>query len=230
VDRWQIEAYRDLMKMLGVVALVCVVGSSAYAAGSQPEDSQPLPSIAAVSTASHIDPRISAAVAQLVGHPIIVRCLSRDDWTKLSGEVLAWVGSNTTGGEYGATGAFTSLDDERISVSPDICNLVAKFAYQHYFPITQARQFDLAQAVAILAHESQHAADHAEEYVAECYGEQLISRLARTLRSSVKAANARLLANMMWRYRYPALPSAYRSSDCVDGGSLDLNRASTIWP
>jgi hypothetical protein len=199
----------------------------ARAATPPPDDSQPLPTLAAVSSTSHVDPRMSAAASRLAGKPATVRCLSAGDWATLAGQV----GGGPFGSSYSTSGAYTTFVSGRISVSPNECGLVAKFTYRRYFPVDRARQFDLAQAFAIVAHEAGNVSlGHRDDAAAECRGEQWIAPLAKLLRPTVKPANARLLATLMWRYGYPQLPASYRSPDCRDGGPLDLNAASSVWP
>lgn len=205
--------------------LVALTLSATAQAAAPPDDSQPLPTIAAVSASSHVDPRLSTAASKLAGQPVTVRCLSTSDWIVLAQQIVMAGGSDMTS----SGGGYTSPDHERINMSPDLCSLVARFTYKGYFPYATYAKTLLGWAIHTVAHESEHAAGHPEETIAECYGQQLTATVARLLKSTVKLANARLLAQLAWT-GYALLPDSYHSPECRDGGPLDLHPSSTIWP
>lgn len=66
------------------------------------------------------------------------------------------------------------------------------------------------------------------EAITECTGLQHTAQVARAL--GADADQAQDLAEYYWRAVYPQLPEAYRSSDCMDGGRLDLRPGSSVWP
>lgn len=173
---------------------------------------------------------MSRAASAIAANQTIVRCLSAADWATLAGKI----GGGPFGDSYMRTGGYTSTSSLRISISPDVCRLVALFTYKRYFPTSSHDRFDLSQAFAILTHEVANvhldAAGTQTDATAECDGEQWIVPLAHRLRSSVRPATARMLATFAWRYRYPQLPASYRSPDCHNGGPLDLNPSSNVWP
>lgn len=85
-----------------------------------------------------------------------------------------------------------------------------------------------ALAVHVLAHEAIHLRGWTNESVAECYGMQHTAQVARGLGASARQAQA--LAEFYWRVVYPDMPDAYRTTECVDGGRLDLHKDSDVWP
>lgn len=226
VGRHQAASWGTLL--LAGLLVAFTLSPVASAAAPPPDDSQPLPSLANVSSLSHVDPRLSAAASRLAGHPVVVRCLNSSDWYTFATGLNEAAG--ITDDSYTRSGAYTSTDHERITWSPNLCALVARFTYTSYFPYAAYAKTLLANAIVTLAHESEHAAGHPEEAVAECYGQQMTAPLAKLLRSTMKPANARLLARLAWTQGYPRLPGGYRSPDCRDGGPLDLNPISNVWP
>jgi hypothetical protein len=88
--------------------------------------------------------------------------------------------------------------------------------------------FAAVQAIHTLAHESWHLAGIQGEAQTECYALQTTALVAERLGADPVAAQA--IAVEALRRLYPALPSGYRTSDCHDGGPLDLRPASSVWP
>jgi hypothetical protein len=74
----------------------------------------------------------------------------------------------------------------------------------------------------VLAHESVHLRGLQNEAVVQCYAMQAVPAVARTFGASIE--DGRALAAIEYVYAYPHMPSAYRSTDCHPGGSLDLSR------
>lgn len=85
-----------------------------------------------------------------------------------------------------------------------------------------------AVAVHVLAHEAMHLRGIPDEAVAECYSMQLAPVLAERLGAT--RMQAQQLAEFYWEAIYPDMPGDYTTSDCVDGGRLDLNKTSSVWP
>lgn len=88
--------------------------------------------------------------------------------------------------------------------------------------------FAAVQAIHTLAHESWHLAGIQDEAQTECYGLQTTAFVAGRLGADPVVAQG--IATDALRRLYPALPERYRTSDCRDGGPLDLRPASAIWP
>jgi hypothetical protein len=86
----------------------------------------------------------------------------------------------------------------------------------------------LAWSASALAHESHHLRGVRNEAAAECYGLQSTA-LAAELLGAPTAYAERLGTYTFWNVR-PPVDGGYFSSDCRDGGPLDLHPASSIWP
>jgi hypothetical protein len=86
----------------------------------------------------------------------------------------------------------------------------------------------LSWSVETLAHEAQHVAGVVSEAEAECYGMQTTPRAALLLGRT--AEEGRYLAAVYLKHWYARLKPPYSSSDCRNGGPLDLHSDSDVWP
>ncbi len=80
----------------------------------------------------------------------------------------------------------------------------------------------------VLAHESSHLAGIRDEAEADCYGLQRTAFVAESL--GADPAEAEWLARLALDERTITAPADYRSPECHDGGALDLDPDSTVWP
>jgi hypothetical protein len=87
---------------------------------------------------------------------------------------------------------------------------------------------EIVRAVHVLAHESFHLAGVRSEAVADCYGLQRAAWVAYRL--GADPPEARALAALDLEDRTLAAPPDYRSSECREGGELDLNPDGSPWP
>jgi hypothetical protein len=174
---------------------------------------------------SRVEPRYERVVAAL-GASAEVRCWSVADWRKREEE---W--GNWRGRPLGEWGAYTNTGPDggtRIQLSPSICGMLDRLAFQD-IPADQDPWPDaLAFSVGALAHEAQHARGISDETKAECYGMQSIVSTAEALGRS--GAEGRYLASLYWRTTYLKRDEKYRSDDCRDGGPYDLRPETHVWP
>ena len=87
---------------------------------------------------------------------------------------------------------------------------------------------EAAIAVNVLSHESWHLAGVRDEAVAQCYALQTNADTAMRLGAGPDDAQA--IAAFIQREVQPVLPADYRSSDCFEGGPLDLRPDRLYWP
>jgi hypothetical protein len=120
--------------------------------------------------------------------------------------------------ERGRPADFTDLDEET-------CSELDRFSEGK---TGQGAHAKVARALHVLAHESSHLAGVRDEAAADCYGLQRTAFVAESL--GADPAGARRLARLALAERAITAPADYRSSECHDGGALDLNRASAVWP
>jgi hypothetical protein len=198
--------------------------AKASQAARYPHDWGPLPSFASPSATSHIDPRLSRIARTIAGRDTEVRCWSEYDWIELRREITSrW----SLADDPGPYGAFTSLDRERINLSPPVCGPLEQLVYRGLDP--HPDWDGLSWAVSLLSHESMHVSGIDLEAAAECYGVQRIPATARTL--GIDETNARILARRYWsRWYLTQDDPEYRSPECRDGGRLDLHPESNVWP
>jgi len=87
---------------------------------------------------------------------------------------------------------------------------------------------EAAVAVNVLSHEAWHLAGERDEAVTQCYALQTNADTA--LRLGASPEDARAVAAFVFGDVQPALPPEYRTSECHDGGPLDLHPERTAWP
>ena len=187
---------------------------------------RPLPAARGSREESKIEPQLSRFVSRFVLHKsggIEVRCWSKDEWRFVTKEWAAYIG---TGDLLG----FVHQKRPRASVAPRICKQLAGLVYHDERPTDGEPMLRKADAVAVLAHEAEHIRNglRANEAVTECQGMQRMRRLARLMGASKDYAG--LLAERYWDDLYQYNLEQYKTSDCHDGGTLDLRPGSHVWP
>lgn len=187
---------------------------------------RPLPATRGSREESKIEPQLSRFVSRFVVHKprgIEVRCWSKDEWRFVTKEWAAYIG---TGDILG----FVHSRRPRTSVAPRICKQLAELIYHDERPTEGESMWRKAEAVAVLAHEAEHMRNglRADEAVTECQGMQRMRRLARLMGASKEYAD--LLAERYWADLYEYNLKHYKTSDCHDGGTLDLRPGSDVWP
>ena len=120
--------------------------------------------------------------------------------------------------EQGRPASFTDLDEET-------CSELERFAEGK---TGQGEDEQVARALHVLAHESSHLAGVRDEAAADCYGLQRTAFVAERL--GADPAEAERLARLALAERAITAPADYRSSECHDGGALDLDPDSPVWP
>jgi hypothetical protein len=185
------------------IALVALLGAAAVATAAR----------AAAPAASAREPRLGEVASALAGRPSVVYCWNRRGWSALVRRLRA-----------PRAAGLTNIASGRIDLAPSVCYVlrnIEKIAAQELW-------IDPAFALQTLAHESQHAAGHANEAVAECRGMQLVAREAQLL--GVPRSFGEDFAVEYWLDTYQYLPKRYRSPDCRNGGRLDMRPHSNVWP
>lgn len=187
---------------------------------------RPLPATRGSREESKIEPQLSRFVSRFVLHKpsgIEVRCWSKDEWRFVTKEWAAYIG---TGDILG----FVHSRRLRTSVGPRICKQLAELVYHDERPTEGESMLRKSEAVAVLAHEAEHMRNglRANEAVTECQGMQRMRRLARLMGTSKDYAD--LLAERYWGDLYRFNLESYKTSDCHDGGTLDLRPGSDLWP
>lgn len=158
--------------------------------------------------------RLAAIASEIAGRNVDVHCpglLARlVDVSPNAGTVFF--------DERGQPADFTDLDAET-------CSELDRFADGKAGGAEDAK---FARALHVLAHESSHLAGIRDEAAADCYGLQRTAFVAQSL--GADPAEAQRLARLALAERTVTAPADYRSADCHDGGALDLDPGSSVWP
>jgi hypothetical protein len=227
--------FRIFLALVVIYLLVYVASQTIFSGRSSPakastppppHDSGPLPVIPGPSRESRIEPRFSRVAALLAGRRAEVRCWSSEDWAKRAAE---WARRWPDEAPLDPWRGYTSLDGERVNLPPAVCDALGRLAYETG-PVQKDRWPEaLAWSVAMLAHEAQHVRGIWGEAIAECSGMQAIDTAARALGRTGK--EGRYLTSLYWKSSYPKHEDpAYRSPECRNGGRLDLDPQSSVWP
>lgn len=190
--------------------------------------------IAALAVFAFLDRREAAAreellgsiASEIAGRPVEVRCQGRFssalDVTAESGSV-----------RFDANGRPADWTD----LKRGICLSLGRFRSDHgsdrfaclHDPLACDRSVvRFVHALETLAHESWHLAGHVDEATTECYALQTIAFVAERL--GAPREQGEQLARAAFLGLYPSMPPEYHSSECRDGGELDLRPRSSVWP
>ena len=189
-----------------------------------PQETRDLPAIAKPSSSSHIDTKLSDAVATTFDMSTEVRCWSKSDWPKIVRESNSFsVSSDTPGTEL----LGFVLTGDRINLSPPVCAELADLVYGHKRPTSGDAQMHAAEGLVVLTHEAEHVSGVGNEAEAECYAMQDAADDGIAL--GLKQSYARGLSTLYWEKIYPHDLPNYRSSACRTNGKLDLY-SDSLWP
>jgi hypothetical protein len=173
-----------------------------------------------------LESRLAAIASQIAQRPVHVHC---------QGAVGAALDVTGEAGTVGFDAAGNPADTT--DLKRDICHRLDRYPQAHRSPkfacVISGTECPLdtvktLHALHTLAHESWHLAGVESESTAECYALQTTAFVAEQLgaSSAESQASARVVATQI----YPRMPSDYVTTDCRDGGSLDLHPASSAWP
>ena len=184
---------------------------------------RPLPVVGGDRETTRIEPRFGQIATRLANRPVQVRCWSKRDWPRVYADWRAFSNDRDI-----PAGFVASYDRGRLNLDPDGCAGLVRLAYRHDVPDGGAELVDVAFAVDLLAHEVEHLVSPASEAVTECRAMQSIREYARALGAT--PAEAARLAEVYWTEAYPENAREYRTEQCRDGGPLDLDPGSSVWP
>ncbi len=187
-------------------------------------DGRSLPRRGGVTGISRVEPRFSRVAAALSGVPgTVVRCWSLPDWVALIEERGVY-----TGGAVDLRADGFVSQGTRVNLAPRMCERLVRFVYDGFRPARGRAKLELANTVLTLGHETVHVAPGGSEAEATCYGLQRVRRASRLLGAAPGYADS--LAGLAWTGLYPYGLAKYHSPECRDGGKLDLNPNSSVWP
>jgi hypothetical protein len=154
--------------------------------------------------------RFSDEASQISGKDVSVRCDEARDYV---GAVQHADGVATVGGDLAI-------------LTPEICFDLYRVAFDH--DVTGARS---GRAIAVLAHEAWHLRGEADESTTECYALQSGVTLGRRLGLDDSEARRLMKQQLVENELRGADTLEYRlTSECRNGGDLDLDAASDRFP
>ena len=154
--------------------------------------------------------RLAPVASTIAGRSVGVRCPNLL-------KKLTHVGGELGSVQFDASGRPADHTD----LAPETCKALAGFDGLRWDPA-------IAEAVHTLAHESFHLRGIRDEATADCYALQTDAYVAERL--GAPPADARALARWYLVSAYPYKPEEYHSSECRNGGALDLQPANAAWP
>jgi hypothetical protein len=185
-----------------------------------------LPDLSALPSASRSDALLGRVVSALAQRSALVQCWSHADWrTRVAEFARHWPRQP----RLGPWAAYTSYRPVlAVNVSPEVCIELTRLARAPGPVRLAGSPVALAKSLEVIAHESAHVAGFLNEAAAECYGMQSIRNAAVELGRT--ARDGHYLAELYWKRWYRWNRPEYRSSECRNGGALDLRPQSADWP
>ena len=212
------------MRRLALV-VVCALALPALAhARSSFYADKPLPTRDGATSVSRVEPRFGRVASSLAGKSAQVRCWSPLDWARINGDLISHGGARES---LDYVSGFYWPTNGRIHLDPTACAGLVDLTYRGLRPDRGRVLVRIALAVDTLAHESMHRRGFVNEAVTECYAVQLNYRTATLLGAS--SSYAYRVAQQSWA-AYPLHPPAYLSTECRNGGKLDLSPKRSTWP
>jgi len=154
--------------------------------------------------------RFSAEASRIAEKPVAVRCD---------------VGRDYVGAVQHADGVAVVGGDLAI-VTPEVCDDLYRLAFEH-----EASSVSTGRALAVLAHEAWHLRGVSDESTVECYALQSGVRLGERLGVSGERARQLMRQQLVENALRGVDTLQYRlTSECRDGGRLDLDPASGAFP
>lgn len=178
----------------------------------------------AVSASPTSTPGLAARVAPIAGprRPQVL-CWPEDGWRDLQAEYQLLQRD-----EFWLAG-YADPQRSQIHLDPAACAPLRRFFGTSYTPFGNDQSFQLAEALVVLAHEAEHLrSPQASEAEVECVALQRVRGLVTAAGRS--SAYAEEIAGLAFDASYPLQDVDYRTSECVDGGPLDLNPDTDLWP
>jgi hypothetical protein len=154
--------------------------------------------------------RFSGEASRIAGKPVTIRCDESGDYV---GAVQHADGVALVGGDLAY-------------LTPDRCLDLYRLAFKG-----EVRSNRTARALAVLAHEAWHLRGVADEGTTECYALQTAVEVGQRLGLSSDTAHRMMRQQLVENALRGQANPAYRvSSDCREGGRLDLNPDSGQFP
>jgi hypothetical protein len=161
------------------------------------------------STRTATTARLSEEASRVAEKPVTIRC---DDAGEFVGAVQHADGVAVVGGDLAY-------------LTPDRCHSLYRLAFEGEIKSSQT-----GRALAVLAHEAWHLRGVSDEATTECYALQTGVEVGRRLGLSTDRARQLMRQQLVENALHTGSPEYLVTSDCRDGGALDLHPDSTTFP
>lgn len=167
---------------------------------------------------------LSEIVQAGVGVQPDVYCWQPPSWAELHPQYAI-----IRGGQEASLRGIVDPARNRIDLDPGICATLDGYLRRDR-PLDLSNQFLLlGEALVVLTHQAEHLkAPSASEAEVECWALQHVRPLAA--RAGWGEGVTTEVTLQAWQIAYPRLPAPFRSPECRDGGALDRNPSSDVWP
>lgn len=173
---------------------------------------------------------LSDISGEVAGRQVTLHCEKAAEWrlaesqTKVEGHLLGYV---FEGGRA-------------VHLAPSLCYVLHRLRYLHWKPdvsclsrskdvdqrVCPPRTSEVVRSAVTLAHEAYHVAGEENEQRAECFGLQKASHIAQRLGVLPSVAD-----QMAWyAWTFSEAPKSYASPQCKEGGKLDIEKESSVFP
>ncbi len=181
-----------------------------------------LPARGGMVAVSRVEPKLSQAASKLALKRVEIICWAPAEWQPALRE---W---NVFSGNRSDVAGFANLRT-RANIAPDYCHDLTRFLYRDWRPAAASGIVDLADAVELVAHETEHLFNAvADEDETECEAVQSVRRLAILLGASPQYSSQ--LSRTYWRELYPEEPPEYRTRECRNDGLYDEHPETSVFP
>lgn len=173
-------------------------------------------------------PRRRPDIAEIAGAAVGVQpdvyCWPAPSWAEFAPQHAI-----VRGGEEVSLRGLVDPERNRIDLDPGLCATLDSYL-RGVRPLKLSNQFlQLGEALSVLTHHAEHLrSPSASEAEVECRALQHVRPLVA--RAGWDEAIVTEVALQAWQIAYPRLPPPFRSPACRDGGALDLNPRSSVWP
>jgi hypothetical protein len=179
---------------------------------------------------TRLEALLSDISGEVAGRQVTLHCEKAAEWrlaesqTKVEGHLLGYV---FEGGRA-------------VHLAPSLCYVLHRLRYLHWQPdmscLSRAKDVDqpvcpprpseLIRSAVTLAHEAYHVAGEENEQRAQCFGLQKTSQVAQRLGVLPTVAD-----QMAWyAWQFSEAPKSYASPQCKEGGELDIDKQSSVFP
>jgi hypothetical protein len=159
-----------------------------------------------------LESRLSHAASELIGVQVKVDCQTLTGSSLDVGRELGYV-------KWGPDG----VPEHKTLIKHTQCNDLNAYLDSNKLHPSAAQIL----AVHVLTHETMHMSGTTSESLAECDAMQHDAAMAQELGAPLAAAHS--LAVVYFHTVYPDMPDGYTSTDCHQGGALDLHLADAPW-